>query len=315
MFVSTFFNIWQFFEEKSFICYEGNLYMSGENLNISTNSVSLSYNPLTARDYKIDNVRQGGIDSCYMLSSLSARKDDIEKSGCMKWNKDGSCDVSLYDVKPKEPKLTIMGAFKNLFKGNYSKDRYETGERKTFNITDAELKQTDFKVTDNGKSKTIKLSNSEDITAKAMEIAMIKYHGNEVGFQTFAGTLEKEQKMLYGKNAPEVKETWAGRIKPDQISKSATCMLPVKGSLLSGSAAKDYVNARDNSGDITVKDVNNKPIKIFDQHAYTVNGYDKKNDTVSISNPHSNDLNSTKDDIVLPFKTFKNLFNIEYIDK
>lgn len=272
--------------------------------------------PLTARDYIIDNVDQEGIDSCYLLSSLSARKDDIAKSKCMKWNKDGSCDVSLYDVKKTNPEPTLLGCIKNLWKGNYKKETFEASDkRQTYHITEKELKQTDFQVTENGKPKTVKLSNTEDITAKAMEVALIKHHGNDVSFDKIAGTLEKTQKMLYGKNAPEVKETWAGRIKPEQIEKAATCQLPVKGSILSGSKAEEYVNQRNSDGDITINDINNKPITIIDKHAYTVNGYDKKTDSVSISNPHLNDLNSKQDDIVIPFKTFKNLFNIEYIDK
>lgn len=272
-------------------------------------------NPLTARDYVIDTVDQEGIDSCYLLSSLSARQGDIAKSKCMKWNKDGSCEVSLFELKKGTPNFTMWDCYKNLWNGNYKKDLYETnGERKTYHITEEELRQTEFKVTKNGKPHIIKLSKNEDITAKAMEVALIKHHGYDVSFDILGGTLEKTQKLLFGKNAPTVRETWAGRIKSEQIKKAATCQLPVKGSPLSGSIAKEYVNQRNADGDITINDINNKPVTIVDQHAYTVNGYDEKTDSVSISNPHLNDLRTTKDDIVLPFKTFRNLFNIEYID-
>ena len=52
---------------------------------------------------------------------------------------------------------------------------------------------------------------------------------------------------------------------------------------------------------------------ILGHHAYMVNGYDEKTDTVSISNPHGENRSSDDDNIVIPFKEFIKYFGVEYL--
>ena len=243
---------------------------------------------------KIDEVHQGEIGDCYYLTSLGAYPELLEMSDCLHWNDDGSCDVFLYP--PEHDKYD--------FTQRYVKDGTK---RQPYHITKEELNSRTITINrcmGEGRQKETRILNPlQDIDLVAMEIALAK-SGNYRYEQFEGGFLEDTVKLLFGQNKlPDGRSS----VKCDDLTEISNT---------------DLINIiKNGGGSAHLRQVNTGEImslasfNIYGGHAYMVNGYDEKTDTVILSNPHGDDRRSSKDDIKIPLAEFKNNFIFQYLSK
>lgn len=239
------------------------------------------------RDLDIEEVHQSQMMNCYFLALLSKFPDLIKKSGCLKWNKDGSAEVSLYPVE-------LDGAKRSF---------YVKGERKTYHISNEELNSTLFKFTkDDGTKIPFRFNPAQDITLKAMEIGFLENLNGDFLSCNNGGDSADVAKMLFGSHIiPNV-----GRVVTGQ---SAFDRNDIKNGIYIAVPAQ---NGKYKSG-------SKKPIevcgyKFVPNHTYIVNGYNEADDTVSLSSTYYDDRDTKEDDIVIPFEEIvKNHFHLDFI--
>lgn len=238
------------------------------------------FNPAKERDYDISCVYQGDMGDCYFLTALAKHPEFIKKSGCLKWNDDGSADVFLYNVD----------------KNKQTKKWEANGSKVKYHITNEELEQNTFDLKKtNGEKVKIKINPKQDLTLKALEIGYIKSCGYNFE-KTYGGNLGRAVRMLFGNNGISKNIYW---VKPENYT-------------IEDLANADYCavdKAVSNSKSIVLKN----GVKIIVNHAYIFNYYDKNTNTVSISNPWHKEINNKNDDIIIPYDEFKKIFNIQLI--
>ena len=241
---------------------------------------------LNKRDYDISEVNQGGIGDCYLLATLAKHPEWIKDSNCLRWNDDGSADVFLYDSEQQYDEEKKSLAYKT------------TSERKTYHITKEELYQSEFELTKyDGEKKKVYLGNEQDITLRAIEIGYLKACDFDC-LQTEGGRISRVIEMLFG---DEKYKDMSYMCRPGKYSQDDL---------------KDVICASIPPGNVNVRESTQIAGKtIQKRHAYTFNGYDPETGLVSISNPWSNDLSSTEDDILIPWDDFKNMFEVELISE
>ncbi|MCR4881644.1 MAG: hypothetical protein K6A44_06820 [bacterium] len=240
-----------------------------------------------ARDFGIEEVHQGQIMNCYFLSLLCKYPDLIHKSQCLKWNKDGTAEVSLYPVKLDNAKINFD----------------VVGKRKTYHISNEELNATMFKfIKEDGKTIPFRLNPAQDMTLKALEIGFLKNLNADFISCNKGGSAADALKMLFGDYIiPKV-----GRIVTGQTDFSRE---DVKNGIFVYVTAQ---NGRYKSGSWKPVEVCGR--KLVPYHTYIINGFDETKDMVSLSDPNFDDRTSTKDDIVIPFKELaKNHFKLDFV--
>ncbi|MBQ7450883.1 hypothetical protein IJS77_05635 [bacterium] len=241
-------------------------------------------NPATARDYKIDNFKQGELGDCYLLSDLKHR-GDLSGTDIIKWNDDGSADVQLYKVTQDS-----NAAIRN---DGLAAFGFEIGERQNVHLTADELKNN--KININGKEYDI---STGDLTVKAIRIANVRI-GNDTtrGYDPIVGKAIFDGQLAYGYSA--------GKYGDGVLEEARTCTLLPNNSINDEYYSRTFGSTMDAKGNLKINDVNGNFIEIMNNHVYEVK-YNKDNDTVNVTNPWG-----TKD-LVYTFnkETFKSAFKI-----
>ena len=129
------------------------------------------------------------------------------------------------------------------------------------------------------------INPKQDLTLKALELGLIK-SGSAEHF-----SLGRTVEVLYGKNNPKTNNIYAcmSSYTPNDVEKGVTASLKNVG--------KGTYNVAGQA--------------IEGEHSYKINGINRKTNIVSVSNPWSDDLNSEKDDIKIPFSEFVKYFKIQ----
>ena len=176
-------------------------------------------------------------------------------------------------------------------------------QRKTYHITEEELKNKMVNLTmPDGSKELKKLNPLQDIDLTALEIGLAK-NGNYESAQFEGGTLYDTVCLLFGSDTlPDGRKCTELKF-PLDIPKD-----DVIGILKGGGAHARLNNPWAKEKQIAGYD-------ILGGHAYMVNDYDEKTDNVILSNPHGDDRRSVDDDIIMPIDEFRMYFSIDYFTK